>query len=136
MKISKPVDEIVVRMREFFTGDSTPEFLKEEPFRLELYSYDQMKQHGVYVAQSHVVVANHPSDKVLARLADNEEVIGKVHELLADAVSAKLPIVPASEWFLDNYYLIKEQIALGRTHLPKGYSETLPILAKGKSAGF
>ncbi|MBO9617414.1 MAG: cyclic beta 1-2 glucan synthetase [Niabella sp.] len=136
MKISKPVDEIVVRMRELFTGDALPAFSKEEPFRQELFGYEQMQQHGVHVAKSHVVLRSHPHDKVLPRLADNEVVIGKVYELMTDAVSAQLPIVPASEWLLDNYYLIKEQIALGRTHLPKGYSETLPILAKGRSAGF
>ncbi|MBZ4189157.1 cyclic beta 1-2 glucan synthetase [Niabella sp. 3A5MI-3] len=123
-------------MREFFTGETLPEFQKEEPFRLELFSHDQMQQHSIKVARSHVVAAGHPPDKVLPRLDDNEEVISKVYELLNDAVSAKQPIAPASEWFLDNYYLIKEQIALGRTHLPKGYSETLPILAKGRSAGF
>ncbi|WP_026309544.1 glycoside hydrolase family 94 protein [Niabella aurantiaca] len=136
MKISKPVDDFVVRMREFFTGESLPEFQKEEPFRLELFSHDQMQQHSKKVARSHVVAAGHPPDKVLPRLDDNEDVIAKVYDLLNDSINSKQPIAPASEWFLDNYYLIKEQIALGRTHLPKGYSETLPILAKGRSAGF
>ncbi|WP_300597600.1 glucoamylase family protein [Niabella sp.] len=136
MKISKPVDDFMLRMREFLTGDATPEFKKEEPFRLELFSHDQMQQHGSTIARSHVVAGGHPPDKVLPRLDDNETVIAKVYELLNDSVSSKQPIAPASEWFLDNYYLIKEQIALGRTHLPKGYSETLPILAKGRSAGF
>jgi len=136
MKISKPVDDFVVRMRELLTGDATPEFQKEEPFRLELFSHEQMQRHGVQVARSHVVASGHPPDKVLPRLDDNETVIAKVYDLLNDSVSSKQPIAPASEWFLDNYYLVKEQIALGRTHLPKGYSETLPILAKGRSAGF
>ncbi|SDE25252.1 GH36-type glycosyl hydrolase domain-containing protein [Niabella drilacis] len=136
MKISKPVDDFVVRMRELFTGDATPEFQKEEPFRLELFSHDQMQLHGAQVAHAHVVTGGHPPDKVLPRLDDNETVIAKVYDLLNDSANSKQPIAPASEWFLDNYYLVKEQIALGRTHLPKGYSETLPILAKGRSAGF
>lgn len=137
MKITKPVDDIVVRMRDFFSGDAYQGFLKEEPFRLDLYSNAQMKTYGAHIATTHVLMEGekHP-DKVLKRLDDNEEVIYKVHDLLIDAVNDKLAIVPASEWFLDNFYLIKEQIALGRKHLPKGYSQTLPILAKGKSAGF
>ncbi|MGJ7031083.1 GH36-type glycosyl hydrolase domain-containing protein [Niabella hirudinis] len=136
MKISKPVDDFVVRMRELLTGDATPEFQKEEPFRLELFSHDQMRQHGATVAHAHLVTRGHPPDKVLPRLDDNEVVIAKVYDLLNDSANSKQPVAPASEWFLDNYYLVKEQIALGRTHLPKGYSETLPILAKGRSAGF
>ncbi|MCH5599610.1 hypothetical protein [Niabella ginsengisoli] len=58
-----------------------------------------------------------------------------MQQMLADATKEKLAIAPASEWLLDNLYLIKEQIDIARKHLPKGYSQTLPILAKGKSAG-
>ena len=44
-------------------------------------------------------------------------------------------ITPASEWLLDNFYLIEEQIRTARRHLPAGYSRELPRLAAGPSAG-
>ena len=36
---------------------------------------------------------------------------------------------------LDNFYLIEQQIRTARRHLPKGYSQVLPRLLKGPSAG-
>ena len=44
-------------------------------------------------------------------------------------------IAPASEWLLDNFYLIEEQIVTARQHLPRNYSRELPRLASGDSAG-
>ncbi len=43
--------------------------------------------------------------------------------------------MPAEAWLLDNYYLIEQQIALARRHLPRGYSRELPRLVGGPSAG-
>jgi len=36
---------------------------------------------------------------------------------------------------LDNFYLVEEQVVIARKHLPKGYSEALPYLSEGISAG-
>ncbi len=135
MKIARPVDDFVTRMREYFTSESTYPFKNEDPFRLDLLSNAQMESHGVRVAAQHEVLTTKQPDKVLKRLNDNEDVIIKVQEMLAETIKEKQAIAPASEWFLDNLYLIKEQINISRKHLPKGYSQTLPILAKGKSAG-
>ena len=44
--------------------------------------------------------------------------------------------MPAEAWLLDNYYLIEQQIALARRHLPRGYSRELPRLVAGPAAGF
>lgn len=135
MKFTKPVDDIVEQMKDLFMLGSSKEFTSEDPFRSELYSNAQMKEHGVRVAKKHVVMKGAQPDKVLKRLDDNEEAILNVHNILVESVKEKMAIAPASEWFLDNFYLIKEQITLARKHLPKKYSQTLPILAKGKSAG-
>ncbi|MEI9956131.1 MAG: hypothetical protein WDM90_07485 [Ferruginibacter sp.] len=35
----------------------------------------------------------------------------------------------------DNFYLIEEQVYIGKKHLPKGYSKGLPQLAKGGIGG-
>ena len=59
----------------------------------------------------------------------------KFMELLIEALKAKHAITPASEWLLDNFYLIEEQIRTGKKHLPKGYSRELPQLSNGLSKG-
>ena len=48
--------------------------------------------------------------------------------LVTEAIRRGTRITPAAEWFIDNYYLIEEQIRLARRHLPRGYSRELPRL--------
>lgn len=107
----------------------------EPPLRSELFSRDQMTRHGTALAGSHKLSLGRPSDRLLTRLAENEDVLIGTRNLLTEAVKANRRIVPAGEWLLDNFYLIEEQIRMARRHLPKGYSRKLPRLLNGPSAG-
>jgi cyclic beta-1,2-glucan glucanotransferase len=107
----------------------------EPPLRSELFSSDQMDQHGKTLARSHKVALGRVPDRLLARLTDNEHVLIDVCNLLTAAVTANRRITPAGEWLLDNFYLVEEQIHTAKRHLPKGYSRELPRLAHGPSAG-
>ncbi|MES2773639.1 MAG: glucoamylase family protein [Bacteroidota bacterium] len=120
-----------------FLGDSSVnKYSKEKPpLRSELYSIEQMEQYAKTLAKNHVLTSGHPSEQLLKRLAENEELLMEVHGLLTASVKANQRIVPAGEWLLDNFYLIEEQVYTGKKHLPKGYSKGLPQLAKGKSEG-
>ena len=108
---------------------------EETPLRAELFSSDQMRQHGRNLAADHELHAGQLPDRLLARLAENEKVLVDVCLQLTEAVTANKMITPASEWLLDNFYLIEEQIRTARLHLPKGYSRELPRLLNGPSAG-
>src|SRR5260370_14620457 len=107
----------------------------EALLRSELFSREQMKQHGKSLAASHAVARGRAPDKLLARLADNEKILNETCHLLSIAVKANRRIAPAGEWLLDNFYLIEEQIRTAKRHLPKGYSQALPRLLKEPSAG-
>ena len=107
----------------------------EPPLRSELFSSDQMEQHGKTLAASHRVEVRRAPDQLLPRLAENEGVLIGACNLLTAAVKANRRIAPAGEWLLDNFYLIEEQIRTARRHLPKGYSRGLPRLLNGPSAG-
>jgi len=111
-----------------FAGD-------EPPLRSELFSSDQMKLHGKTLAGSHKLGPRSIRDRLLTRLAENEDVLMGACNLLTAAVKANRRIAPAGEWLLDNFYLIEEQIRTARRHLPKGYSRELPRLLSGPSAG-
>ena len=106
----------------------------EPPLRAELFSADQMEQHGKTLADSHTLSPGHAPDRLLTRLAENEGLLIGVQNLLTEAVKANRRITPAGEWLLDNFYLIEEQIRTARRHLPKGYSRELPRLMQGPSA--
>jgi len=108
----------------------------EQPLRSELFSADQMKQHGKTLAGFHEPAIERAPDRLLPRLAENERVLIDTRDLLMEAVRTSRRITPAGEWLLDNFYLIEEQIRTARHHLPKGYSRELPSLLNGPSAGF
>ncbi|HET7202181.1 MAG TPA: hypothetical protein VFI92_02320, partial [Steroidobacteraceae bacterium] len=110
--------------------------VEELPLRSELFSTEQMAQHGRRLAESHVLGRDRVPDPLLPRLADNEQILGQVFEQLTGAVAAGRYVTPASEWLLDNFYLLEEQIRTARRHLPRNYSLELPRLAQGASAGF
>jgi hypothetical protein len=95
-----------------------------------------MELYGKSLASSHTIGHKiKPGQPLLSRLAENEAVLLDVHKIITSAVEDKRQISPAGEWLLDNFYLIEEQIHIGRRHLPKGYSKELPRLLNGSSAG-
>jgi cyclic beta-1,2-glucan synthetase len=107
----------------------------EQPLRSELFSVDQMEQHGKTLAKSHTVSTARASSQLLTRLAENESILVDTRDLLGEAITADRRITPAGEWLLDNFYLIEEQVRTAKKHFPKGYSRELPCLSKGASAG-
>jgi len=127
--------DLLSRWRTYFQGNNTFSYGHEEPLRSELYSLDQLISHGAALARAHKLQAGHSRNNLLKRLDDNEHVLLEVRNLLAESFGTEKTITPAAEWLLDNFYLIEEQILIARKHLPKGYSEGLPCLAEGVSAG-
>ena len=117
------------------SGPSQEYVCDEQPLRDELFSADQMEQHGKILASMHQVKPGRPRDRLLARLAENEILLLEVHRLVTEAVKVGRRITPAGEWLLDNFYVIEEQIRTARRHLPKGYSRELPRLYNCPSAG-
>jgi len=114
---------------------SMPADDEEPPLRAELFSSDQLAQHGVRLATSHRLATGRIPDQLLARLAANESVlIGTCNQLTA-AVSVKHRITPAGEWLVDNFYLAEDHMRIARRDLPKGYSRELPSLVEGPSRG-
>ena len=105
------------------------------PLRSELFTAEQLEQHARVISRKHQLISEHPSEQLLKRLAENENILLEVHAALTEAIKNNNRIVPAGEWLLDNFYLIEEQIYTGKKHLPKGYSKGLPQLLKGESAG-
>ena len=107
----------------------------QTPLRAELFSVEQMEQHGKALAATHVLSTSRPRTRLLERLDENERVLIETFDMLTEAVRSRLRIPPSGEWLLDNFYLIEEQIRTARQHLPKEYSRGLPHLAQGPSRG-
>ncbi|MDB6065411.1 MAG: Cellobiose phosphorylase, partial [Pedosphaera sp.] len=106
----------------------------EPPLRAELFSIEQLARHAKALAANHQVGTRQVSNRLLTRLGQNEEILREFNRATL-TVNANRRITPASEWFLDNFYLIEEQIQMARRHLPRGYSRELPRLVNTASAG-
>ena len=107
----------------------------EAPLRAELFTADQMEQHGKEVAAAHVLTLQRSPDRLLPRLAANEKKLVEVGAMLAQSGPAQRRVTPAGEWLLDNFHLIEEEVRTAKRHLPPGYSRELPRLASGPNAG-
>ncbi len=134
---NNPIQDILSSIGISFPGNDLMEKYADEkaPLRTELFSADQMEVHGKILAGKHKIFTGRSPNELLKRLAENEELLLEVHQLLTEAVKANNRIIPAGEWLLDNFYLILDQIQTGKKHLPKGYSEDLPRLLNGANAG-
>ncbi|MDQ6971497.1 MAG: hypothetical protein Q9M30_02490, partial [Mariprofundaceae bacterium] len=104
--------------------------------RTELFSIKQLKRHAITLASQHTIDPHPGPDRLLPRLADNEQVLLAAYDVVTAESTPGQKTVPAEAWLLDNFYLIEQQISMARRHLPRGYSRQLPRLAHGSSAGF
>ncbi|HVR36522.1 MAG TPA: glycosyltransferase family 2 protein, partial [Methylomirabilota bacterium] len=104
--------------------------------RAELFSGEQLQRHAVALAAHHQIDPQRGPNRLLLRLADNEQVLLQACDLVTEAEAEGRHVTPAGEWLLDNFHLIEQQIRLTRQHLPGTYSRELPRLRTGAAAGF
>ncbi len=99
-----------------------------------LFTAEQLTEHGRLLAVGHESVIRPGPNGLLSRLNENERLL-REYNRATYAVDQARRITPASEWILDNFYLIEEQIQMARRHLPRRYSRELPRLVRGRSVG-
>src|SRR5580698_472273 len=71
--------------------------LEESPLRSEMFSSEQMKQHGKTLAGLHKLTQKRTSSSLLTRLTENENILLETHSLLITAVKHKRLITPGGE---------------------------------------
>ena len=58
---------------------------EKAPLRSELFSAEQMEQYAKTLAGRHVLFTGRQPEQLLKRLADNEELLLEVHDLLTES---------------------------------------------------
>lgn len=101
-------------------------------FQSTIFNDDQLKQYAIDLALSHQLNNRQTNRILFKKLADYEKTLNDVYQKLN---IKELPEdrTSATEWLLDNFYLIKEQIQIVRINLPKNYYKKLPQLTKSFS---
>ena len=132
------LDEFLSPLLSHFQQDkfARQEVYERPPLRSELFSIEQMEGHAQQLAKMHQLASEDSPELLLKRLAENEHTLFEVANMLHDAVRQKQAVTPAGEWLLDNFYLIEEQVNIGKKYLPKKYSKGLPRLSSGNAKGY
>jgi cyclic beta-1,2-glucan synthetase len=98
----------------------------------ELLSAGQLRQYAISWAEEHRPAAPLKSTgSILDSLTRWEQTIESVRRDLGEAVELDQSITPASEWLLDNAYIIQNHIHDVRRNLPQNYREILPSVKTG-----
>ena len=140
MKISTIAQAALYRLQVAFffwkAGERTVQ--DDSGWSNELFSAERMERYGSELAASHKLRRRNKPGLLLARLKENEKVLGDCCRMFS-AVTAlsKLErrMSPAGEWLLDNYWMVQEHIQAARRHLPEAYMKDLPQLSGGMVDG-
>jgi cyclic beta-1,2-glucan synthetase len=109
----------------------------EEPIRAELFSIERLEQHGESLAVAQRITTSPRKGRpLLPRVLDNGRVLLQSYRATAQAIREERAITPASEWLVDNYHIVDEQLREIRDDLPPGYYLELPKLAEGHLGGY
>ena len=117
------------------TGPVVGPTAEEAPLRAELYTAEQMVQHGTSLAATHQIASKRGPERLRARLADNGKTLRTICARLARSVSASGRVTPGAEWLLDNFYLIEEEIGTATRHLPPATAASCRVCALGRALG-
>ena len=133
MKVLFPLQNLLRNIR---AGTSAlPEI--EEPIRAELFSSERLEQHGESLAVAQRVTTTPRKGRpLLPRVLDNGRVLLESYRATAQAIREERAITPASEWLVDNYHIVDEQLREIHDDLPSGYYRELPKLAEGHLRGY
>ena len=71
----------------------------------------QLENYLEQLASDNILKENSDKDTYpIPRMKENFEIITETYHLLNEHIKLKIPIHPAGEWLLDNYYAIEETV--------------------------
>lgn len=100
---------------------------EERPLRAEPFSEDHLAEHARELAALLSCTTTSRSDRrFLQRFSENAQFLRTAVGLIAAGVRDGLVLRPDSEWLLDNFYIVEEQLHEIHDDLPSRYYRELP----------
>jgi len=97
---------------------------------------EELEEHARNLSLEHGVTSkNYQLNWPVPRMNDNANYIRQVYKDLNEDLKEKRALPPASDWLLDNYYVIEEQVNILRKDLSIKSYFNLPVLKKGPDQG-
>jgi cyclic beta-1,2-glucan synthetase len=102
-----------------------------------LLSPEELERHAAEIAKKHNISKNNGfSDCLITRMNRNFNLIASVYKMLNKDVKMGIPVSPAAEWLLDNFYIVEEQVKGIRNDLVREKCLQLNILNSGFLKGY
>ncbi len=109
----------------------------DKPLRDIVLSKDDLLNHAFEIARFHAHAGLEKKRRYLfPRVAENMEFLQLAYSEVSDYVKRTGDMIPAAEWFLDNFYLLKDLRQEIESNLPSRYERQLPRLAGGLFQGY
>ena len=112
--------------------------LVEDPVREEIFSVERLEQYASYLA-SVLKISKSPrrgGSTLLPDLKRSGRELLKAYLALAEVIRKKQSISPAAEWFVDNFFIVEEQLNGIKRDLPANYYRELAKLSDGELKGY
>ena len=130
----------------FFGKENRPQFQKGKFFMKtkkvlniegEILNSQELERHLEKIATTHNLKSKSDKDTYpVERMLENYETIKQVYNVLSSHVKLKIPIHPAGEWLLDNFYIIEETVKCIQKELTLKRYMNYAGLQNGKYKGF
>ncbi|WP_231701848.1 GH36-type glycosyl hydrolase domain-containing protein [Crassaminicella thermophila] len=102
-----------------------------------LLNHEELNNHGKEIAKMHSVYKKPAKIRsLLVRLNNNFKIIASIYKYLNEEMKKGNELSPASEWLLDNFYKIEEQVKVIRQNFNKDKFLKLYILNNGFLKGY
>src|SRR4029079_13687340 len=126
-----------IRLPGTVANDSSSALEDRGPLRGEALSLEDLESKARSLSSGFVVAKRSRSRArpFFRRLHQNEAVLRRAHEAMAEDVHHAEVVPPAAEWLLDNYNLVESEILDICRHLPRKYYAELPKLASAGPPG-
>ncbi len=101
------------------------------------FNINFLKESALSLAKIHKISSSSNNLKpIIPILEDSKQILTETYRTLSKIVKSEKEISPASEWLMDNFYIIQEQIVQIGIDFPKAFQKNIPILAIGEHKGF
>lgn len=108
-----------------------------KPLRDVALNHEELLNHAVELARYHLQVSTGKGcSRLFPRVKENVSVLRAAHDTINHYIQKTKEMVPAAEWFLDNYYLLKDLELDIKQNLPRKYERQLPCIDVDKAGHY
>lgn len=116
-------------------SESSSDFFYDNQLTNEVLNLDHLELLAIQLAKDLAIQTNNEKINLLSEVKVLSKQLLHSYFLLAKDISHQ-NITPASEWFLDNFHIIEEQLRSIKRDLPKNFYHELPKVSQGQFAGY